>query len=47
MNAAGPAIPIGDTVPARENCCSSTLVMRNLFDRPGVYIPAFHGWSVG
>ena len=47
MNAAGPAVPIGDALLVREKCCDTTILRRKLFGRPAVSIPAFHGWSVG
>jgi hypothetical protein len=47
MNAAGPAVPIGDALLVREERCDKGLLVRKLFGRPGVSIPARHGWSVG
>jgi hypothetical protein len=47
MNAAGPAVSIGDALLAREKCCDLKLLRRKLFGCWGVSIPALYGGSVG
>jgi hypothetical protein len=47
MNAAGAAVPIGHALLAREKCCDTRILRRELFGRPDVSIQALHGWGVG
>ena len=46
MNAAGPAVSIGDALLACEKCCDRKLLRRKSFGHSCISIPALHGGSV-